>query len=155
MKRISRGLLIFTISIFFVLPNAGAFCFKEAGNEYDISPRLLWAIAKSESNFKPDATKRNTNGSFDYGIMQINSGWYKQLGRERWEMLNEPCYNVRVGAWILSQCIKKHGYTWDAVGCYNSPSKERGILYANKVYKNIENLISHQRSRNRPDDRSR
>ena len=61
-----------------------AFCFEEAGKKYGISPQLLWAIAKTESNFNPTAVNYNKNGSFDYGLMQINSAWYKGLGRERW-----------------------------------------------------------------------
>lgn len=116
---------------------ADAFCFEEAGTEYNISPQLLWAIAKNESNFNPEAINRNKNGSFDYGVMQINSCWYKKLGHERWQRLCDPCYNVRIGAWILSQCIKKHGYTWEAVGCYNSTDKEKGSIYANKIYRNV------------------
>ena len=122
----------------------GAFCFEEAGAEYNISPQLLWAIAKNESNFNPSAVNQNKNGSFDYGVMQINSWWYSKLGHERWMRLNDPCYNVRVGAWILSQCIKKYGYTWDAVGCYNSPNKERGNIYAHKVYKNVLKLATYR-----------
>lgn len=38
-----------------------------------------------------------------------------------------------VGAWILSHCIRKHGYNWEAIGCYNSPNRERGISYAQKI----------------------
>ncbi len=123
---------------------AAAFCFTEAGKEYNISPQLLWAIAKSESNLNPAAINRNQNGSFDYGLMQINSWWYSKLGHERWMRLDDPCYNVRVGAWILSQCISKHGYTWDAVGCYNSTNRNRGATYANKVYKNVMKVAAHQ-----------
>jgi soluble lytic murein transglycosylase-like protein len=126
-------IVLTTIMVFNFASTARAFCFEQAGKEYDISPRLLWAIAKNESNFRSQAVNYNKNGTFDYGEMQINSGWYKKLGHERWVRLNDPCYNVRVGAWILSQCIKRHGYNWVAVGCYNSTNKDKGVAYANKV----------------------
>ncbi|MGD0232133.1 MAG: lytic transglycosylase domain-containing protein, partial [Syntrophorhabdales bacterium] len=78
-----------------------AFCFEEAGAKYGVSPQLLWAIAKAESNFNPAALNYNKNHSFDYGLMQINSSWYRELGHERWMRLDDACYNVQVGAWIL------------------------------------------------------
>ena len=57
---------------------ASAFCFEEAGNEYGVSPLLLWSIAKHESGLNPAATCRNANGTYDYGLMQINSSWAKR-----------------------------------------------------------------------------
>ena len=110
-------------------------CFISAGRTYDISPNLLWAIAKVESNFNHGAVNYNKNGSYDYGIMQINSCWYKDLGHDRWMMLADPCYSIYVGAWILKQCISKHGYTWEAVGCYNASSKHKRNKYAWTVYR--------------------
>lgn len=52
--------------------------------------------------------------------MQINSWWFDTLGTERWQALADPCFNVRVGAWILRDCIDRHGYTWDGLACYRS-----------------------------------
>lgn len=105
---------------------------------YGVSPMLLYAIAKVESNFNPKAINRNTNGSYDYGVMQINSSHYKTLGHEKWMSLSDPCTNVKVGAWVLAQCIKKYGNTWEAVGCYNAMSKEKRKNYAWKVYQAIQ-----------------
>ncbi len=115
-----------------------AFCFEEAGEKYGVSPQLLWAIAKNESHFNPTAVNYNKNGSFDYGVMQINSSWYGELGRERWMHLNDACYNVDVGAWILSQCVRRYGYSWTAVGCYNGISKDKSAAYANRVYRTLK-----------------
>jgi soluble lytic murein transglycosylase-like protein len=132
---------------------ADSYCFTEAGREFGISPTLLWAIAKTESNFCPTAINRNTNGTYDYGVMQINSGWHNTLGRDCWSKLGEPCYNIRVGAWILAQCIKQHGYSWEAVGCYNAGSKpkqrQRRISYANKVYGHLKEARHTERRKSR------
>ncbi|RMD59388.1 MAG: hypothetical protein D6828_01575, partial [Nitrospirae bacterium] len=49
-------------SIFLALlisSSAHSFCFEEAGKLYGIDPRLLWAIAKVESNFNPRAFNKN------------------------------------------------------------------------------------------------
>jgi soluble lytic murein transglycosylase-like protein len=113
---------------------SSAFCFEKAGTEYGVSPHLLWAIAKVESGFIPQAINWNPNGTYDYGVMQINSSWAGKLGMDTWESLGEPCTNVRVGAWILAQCIQKHGYTWEAVGCYNASDRKKRQRYARKVY---------------------
>lgn len=109
------------------------YCFVEAGEMYNVSAQLLWAISKVESNHDPKAINFNKNGSYDICHMQINSQWVKSLGQERWEGLSDPCYCTKIGAWILSQCVEKHGYTWEAVGCYHSPTKERQVVYADKV----------------------
>lgn len=81
---------------------AHAFCFEEAGTMYGIAPRLLWSICKGESNFNPAAVNYNSNGSYDFGLMQINSSWAPTLRKKgiSWEALADPCTNVKVGAWL-------------------------------------------------------
>lgn len=115
--------------------SAGAFCFEEAGRTYNLSPDLLISISKHESNFKPDAVGWNTNGTYDFGPMQINSSWAPTLKKHgiKWSSLADPCTNVKVGAWILSQCFAKYGPTWEAVGCYNSQTPSKRDAYARKV----------------------
>jgi soluble lytic murein transglycosylase-like protein len=127
--------VILVLILLFACPVlTSAFCFEEAGSEYGISPQLLWAITKVESGFIPHAINKNPNGTYDYGVMQINSGWAGKMGMDIWKSLGEPCTNIRVGAWILAQCIQKHGYTWEAVGCYNASDKKKRQKYARKVY---------------------
>jgi soluble lytic murein transglycosylase-like protein len=55
-----------------------------------------------------------------------------------WLTLDNPCQNTKVGAWILAQCIERHGYTWDAIGCYNATSKHKRIRYAWRVYSALQ-----------------
>jgi len=126
-------LKMFFLLIFLLLPDSGsAFCFQEAGQRYQVSPWLLWAISKSESAFDPSAINHNNNGTVDVGLMQINSIWADQLGKT-WNSLNDPCTNVMAGAWILSQCMQDYGYTWKAVGCYHSRTPERRDAYALRI----------------------
>lgn len=122
---------------------ASAFCFTEAAHRYGVSEILLKAIAKTESNFNPAATNTNTNGSIDYGVMQINSQHLKNLAQYNITEtdLMDPCTSVNVGAWILSGAIKTYGPNWRAVGAYgagNRPDREnlRGE-YAAKVARSL------------------
>ena len=111
---------------------AEGFCFQEAGERYGVSPQLLWAIAKAESDFNPKALNTNANGTVDVGVMQINSLWADRLG-PTWGALGDPCTNVMTGAWVLSQCMRDYGYSWEAVGCYHSRTPERRDAYANRI----------------------
>lgn len=131
----SIHILVFLILSDLALPiSSHGFCFEEAGALYNISPRLLWTIAKVESNFNPNAINKNADGSYDFGVMQINSTWARILGRDRWITLSDPCQNVKIGAWVLSQCMKRFGYTWEGIGCYNASSNEKKIAYAWRIF---------------------
>lgn len=108
--------------------NTNAFCFDEAGKVFDINPQLLKAIAYTESRLDPNAiNSANSNGTADYGLMQINSSWFKKLadfGVSESSVINEPCVNVHVGAWILAQNMAQSGDGWLAVGAYNAGYRE-------------------------------
>ncbi|MEM7828455.1 MAG: lytic transglycosylase domain-containing protein [Candidatus Aenigmatarchaeota archaeon] len=137
-----NNLTVFAVlALFFIfaVPGKGnAFCFEEAGSMYGVSPQLLWAIAKVESGFNPAAVNYNRNGTYDFGVMQINSSWRPRLGK-LWDYLGDPCTNIKVGAWVLAQCVRKYGYTWDAVGCYSTGSgnSKKGAKYVKKIYLTI------------------
>ncbi len=119
---------------------AYCFCFEEAGRYYGVSPHLLWAIAKVESNFNPRAINRNKNGTYDIGLMQINSSWLPYLKKHGIDpsLLWEPCYSAHVGAMVLRHCIDTYGYNWKAVDCYNKGKKAReNSMYVWKVYQSL------------------
>jgi soluble lytic murein transglycosylase-like protein len=134
------GLCVSMLLVLATTAQAADFCFDEAGQEYGINPQILRAIAKVESNFQTRAVNRNRNGSYDFGIMQINSSWYFTLGKEWWSKLGDPCSNIRGGAMILSMCMKKYGYNWQAIGCYNSQTPEKSSRYAQIVFKQLQSI---------------
>lgn len=112
-------------------------CFNVAGVHYNVPPNLLRAIATVESKMRPDAINYNRNGSYDVGVMQINSTWLPMLSRagiQRGELL-DPCKNIQIGAWILSQNVKRYGLTPEAIGRYNSSSVGAKNTYIYKVFK--------------------
>jgi soluble lytic murein transglycosylase-like protein len=117
-----------------------AACWNEVGQKYGINPYLLHAIAKTESNLNPKAINRsNKNGTYDVGLMQINSSWFPILAKHGITEadLYQPCVSIEVGAWILAQNIRRHGYSWNAVGAYNSGNPQIRLKYASKVYRNL------------------
>jgi soluble lytic murein transglycosylase-like protein len=114
-------------------------CWAETGNKYGINPYLLYAIAKTESGLNPSAVNRNRNGSYDVGLMQINSSWFPTLLKYgiTEKQLYDPCVSIEVGAWILAQNMRHHGNSWNAVGAYNSNNPTRSRQYAMKIYNNL------------------
>jgi hypothetical protein len=135
-----RTFLLAAILIVALGTDAFPFCFEEAGAQYGINPQILRAIAKVESNFNPRAINMNSNGTYDFGLMQINSSWAATIGKERWKQLGDACTNAKTGAWILSMCMNKYGYTWKAIGCYNSQTPDKRDRYSRLVFNQLQHV---------------
>lgn len=144
MKNVMVVCLLALVAVGIARRDAYPFCFEEAGDMYGINPLVLRSIARVESNFVPDTINRNSNGTFDIGLMQINTIWRPVLGEERWKSLGDACYNTKTGAWILATCINKYGYNWKAIGCYNSQTPEKSEVYARKVFGHLKLLERHK-----------
>lgn len=121
---------------------AHADCLDDAASYFELDPVLLHAIAKHESNMHADAVNRNRNGSYDIGLMQINTAWLPKLKEKgiTAESLKNPCVNGYVGAWILRSNVERFGQTWKAVGAYNASSSDKQLKYANSVYSVLQRL---------------
>lgn len=125
-------------------------CWEEAAAKYNVNPHLLYAIAKTESSMNPKAINRNKNGSYDIGLMQINSSWFPTLRKYGLDEqhLYDPCVSIHIGAWILAQNMQRLGNSWEAVGAYNSSKPEIRQKYAMKVYKNLPPRARDDRGQN-------
>lgn len=144
--KVILSIVFFLCSVFCVpstllrtgLDSAFAFCYEEAGLEYNINPVLLQVISKTESNLNQTAINTNPNGTQDIGLMQINSSWVKSLNLDADLLLSDPCYNLKTGAGILSKCIEQYGYNWEAIGCYNAASKDKRVKYSWKIFDRLK-----------------
>lgn len=118
-------------------------CWEDVGRRYNINPYLLAAIAKTESNFNANAVRKNTNGTRDIGVMQINSIHLPELAKYGVleSHLYDPCTNIAVGAWLLSRRQVDYGNTWEAVGSYHSKTPAFKWKYAEKVQGNLQQLL--------------
>lgn len=114
-------------------------CFETAATRFELDKRMLVAIARTESSLNPNAVgPKNSNGTYDMGMMQINSAWLPTLakfGILKADLMR-ACTNIYVGAWIIHDNIDRHGATWRAVGAYNARTPSKQIVYARRVQKN-------------------
>ncbi|MDD3325172.1 MAG: lytic transglycosylase domain-containing protein [Sulfurospirillaceae bacterium] len=171
-----------------------------AGERFGIEPRLLYAIAKIESNvdrflisvnFKKlsqqeikhllntlnkkkiehikytkvisiksknldeakyviDFLSKNNYPSFDMGIMQINSvhkDLIEKSGMSFYDLFDEKI-NTQVGAFILSECFKRHKNNKNAINAYNG--KIDGNPYSTKVLVELQKLyLPHEKYKTR------
>lgn len=111
-------------------------CFEQAAQKYQLNTHILRAIAHTESRFNPAViSPANQNGSYDIGIMQINSSWLPTLARYGISraQLADACTNIHVGAWILRKNINAFGNNHQALARYNSANPLHQARYLNKI----------------------
>ncbi len=115
--------------------SALADCFDDAATYHHVNADVLRAIAWQESHNRPDARRTNTNGSVDYGLMQINSVHLETLARFGigTDDLMVPCKSVYIAAWHLQRQMAKYGNTWAAIGAYHSATPALRDAYAAKI----------------------
>ena len=119
-----------------ISPTNSQSCWKEAADYHHVDMWLLYSMAWVESRHHSNSIGKNKNGSLDLGLMQINTLWLPTLAKHgiSAQQLFDPCTSMYVGAWILAKNIRTYGYTWRAIGAYNSSDLAKGMRYAQKVY---------------------
>ena len=78
-------------------------CWEQAANATGWQRNSLYVVARVESDLNPRAVNRShlqRTGSYDIGLMQINSSHLRTLARYGISeaQLYEPCTNIQVGA---------------------------------------------------------
>lgn len=134
-------------------PSTQAQCWSEASRLSDTPVALLYAVANVESSLNPRAINLShlrRTGSYDIGLMQINSTHLPALARQGIleADLYSPCTNLLIGAQLLADLFKRYGRTWNAIGAYNASCTQlRGpactqarTRYAWKVYRQLQRM---------------
>lgn len=116
-------------------------CMKKIGAKNSIPFHLFYALAKTEGGWI-GLEKKNSNGTYDLGLMQINTIWLKhlvRLGITRDLLKNNGCANILASAVIFRYERKNFakGNDWDAVGHYHSKVKRHQLSYKKLVSNNL------------------
>ena len=138
-------------------------CWDQVAQRRGIPADLLYAMATVESGRNPKAVNRShlaRTGSYDIGLMQINSRHLPRLARYGITEANlyDPCTNLDVGAWMLSDLFSRNGLSWDSVGAYNAACTQlKGeactrarTRYAWKVYRRLPGVSGSAARRTEP-----
>ncbi|ECA1950151.1 pilus assembly protein [Salmonella enterica subsp. enterica serovar Virchow] len=144
------------IVLWLLLPQyALAYCFDAAAAKYQVSPRLIKAIAMGESGLNSQAVNHNRDRktghikSTDYGLMQVNSSHIPKLRamgvlRDKNDLLERPCLNVQTGTWILARHFQVCGVSWNCLGSYNAGFRadrhETRERYASRIWNIYQKL---------------
>lgn len=124
-------------------------CIQKAANTYGIPPIILTGLIYQEGG-KVGESSLNSNGTRDYGPMQINSVWLAKLKKKgiTSDMLkNNGCLNVFVGAALLYKHAADTRYNWwKAVGNYHSKTPKHHNKYLYKVASKVQLLSTGRTS---------
>lgn len=144
-----------------ILATTHQYCHKyieEAARKTGVLPEILWAVAKTESNFGegpwPWTVNLKGKGYYfanqasakqflhslpkklqkqvDVGCMQVNAGYHGKAFPDLFTMLN-PRKNILYGAQFLKQLYEETGQWAKAIAAYHSRKWHRGGQYANHV----------------------
>jgi hypothetical protein len=113
----------------------GIECIYTAAAVYRVEPAIIASVLSVE-NGRVGTASKNKDGSYDLGVMQINTVWLDKLsqcGYSRHEIQYNACSNVWIGTWILSLKIHKNKNFWAGVGDYNSSHLPQNKAYQQKV----------------------
>ena len=113
-------------------------CVISASQRYELPMEGLLSVMLTEGG-RPGLAKKNANGSFDLGVMQINTVWLKPnsplFGYLSMDALkHDVCLNIHVAAWIMAWYKKTSGDWWTAIGRYHAPyNSELARGYVSRV----------------------
>ena len=103
-------------------------CMVAAAAFYHLPPRVLPSIQAVEGGFV-GSISRNTDGTDDLGVMQVNTLWLPALARVtrmapeavRDRLVADACFSIAAGAAILRTYLnEERGDLMRAVGDYHS-----------------------------------
>lgn len=110
-------------------------CINTAAIEFSVPAKLIITVLQIERGKNGKAIK-NKNGTYDLGVMQINSCWLPALEKfsiSREAIQFDPCVNVRVGTWILAKAIASDQDLLKGISNYHSRTPNYNNRYAQKV----------------------
>ena len=89
----------------------------DCADKYDIPLSLAFALANAESSFNPTAFHRNSNGSIDRGLFQLNDTSFPKLSESDFY---DPRISAYYGMSHLRFCLNTAGNEIAALAMYNA-----------------------------------
>jgi soluble lytic murein transglycosylase-like protein len=89
----------------------------EYADANDIPPSLAFALAYTESRYKPSAVNRNVNGTIDRGLFQLNSASFPRLTEAEFF---DPKTSARYGLAHFKYCLTVAENEVAALAMYNA-----------------------------------
>ena len=120
-------------------------CWDYVGQKFNVDPWLLFSIAQTESAFTNGLKSKNSNGSYDLGLMQINTihlPHFSKHGLNEETLRYDACRNVISAGSLLRQSINKYGYNIDGIGGYHSNTPHLRRAYGKRVIDNYNQLVN-------------
>jgi soluble lytic murein transglycosylase-like protein len=96
-------------------------CIVQASARYEVPELLLHAIIRKE-NGRMGKYSKNKNGTYDFGLAQINTTWLKQFaayGITPSHLLNDTCTNISASAYVLRYNWLRQNDWFKAIVAYN------------------------------------
>ena len=124
-------------------------CMSLVASIYSLPPRVLPSIQATEGGV-PGLAVRNTNGTEDLGVMQINTLWLDPLSRYtglpraevRERLLSQPCFNIAAAGAILRHYLDgAGGDVMAAIGNYHSHTPPLHAAYRLRVIASATRLF--------------
>ncbi|MBJ8931620.1 lytic transglycosylase domain-containing protein [Citrobacter freundii] len=125
-------------------------CIIAASQRYQVNTEILNAVVLTEGT-KVGQVLHNTNGSVDMSVMGINSIHLKSLSEyniDKSVLLDHPCVNVMIGAWLMKQKLievdtNDPAQLWKAIGNYHSRTPVWNTRYQKLIWRNMLRLRAH------------
>ena len=118
-----------------------AHAYREA-ERLNLDPLLLVAIISIESNFNPIA--ESPAGAV--GLMQVIPRFHMDKFAPDQESALTPHTNIRIGALVLKEYIRRAGGLVEGLQLYNGAAEDETTAYANKVLGEKQRLLAAVKS---------
>jgi hypothetical protein len=124
-------------------------CTAFSSSVFNVPQIAVKVLVKTEGG-RIGTIMRNDNGTFDLGVMQINSSNLSRIQAVypyvTWRHIAfDPCINIMVGTWFLSEKIKdRDGDIWEGIGDYHSRTPVYHARYLKKAKSAYRKILANE-----------
>lgn len=124
-------------------------CVTGYSRQFAIPVAVTLAIMKTEGGH-PGSYNRNTNGTYDMGVMQLNTVHVEDYARKygmseygfKTRAVHDGCFSVYVGLDLLRRHLDESGNLATAVAHYHSKTPELGAKYLKRFSRNLRAVMA-------------